>query len=198
MGGDERDEVGISQEEHQLQHAAREVLQLARRRRSGRDGRGRLDGRRLRRQRRSRRDRKGRRQAPDRRMPVDILHRDRWQVSLFPGARAEAGHHQRVSTQVIEEVAIDRHLVHLHDVSQDVREQPLRRRVALPIRRRVRINQVIDGNLGRIRRYVGLGSHQSAASMPAGSGTRQADWPSHSGSGEPKEVSPSASSRSLP
>ena len=45
------------------------------------------------------------------------------------------GHHQRVGTQVIEEVAIDRHLLGVHDVSQHLGEAHLgaSRRVTAPI-----------------------------------------------------------------
>src|SRR5437867_4478810 len=55
-------------------------------------------------------------------MPVDVLHRYRRQISALPHSRAEMGHHQRVSTELIEEVAIDRHAVDAQDVSEHLGE----------------------------------------------------------------------------
>src|SRR5438132_6530107 len=68
-------------------------------------------------------------------MPVDVLHRYRRQVSALPHSRAEMGHHQRVSTELIKEVAIDWHAVDAQDVSEHLGEDTFgaRRRGAAPI-----------------------------------------------------------------
>ena len=64
-------------------------------------------------------------QASDRRVPVDILHRHGRQVGPLPGPRAEVGHHHRVGAEVVEEVAVDRHLLDTDDVSQHIGEARL-------------------------------------------------------------------------
>src|SRR5256714_7226118 len=68
-------------------------------------------------------------------MSVDVLHRYRRQVSALPHSRAEMGHHQRVGTELIEEVAIDRHAVDAQDVGEHLGEDALDadRRGAAPI-----------------------------------------------------------------
>ena len=68
-------------------------------------------------------------------MPVDVLHRYRRQVSALPHSRAEMGHHQRVGTELIKEVAIDRHAVDAQDVSEHLGEDAFGagRRGAAPI-----------------------------------------------------------------
>ncbi len=73
-----------------------------------------------------RRGRHRRRQGIDRRIPVDVLHRDRRQVRTLPDPRTEMRHHQRVGAQVVEEVTVGRHLPRTHDLRQccgeDLRE----------------------------------------------------------------------------
>ena len=98
--GDHRD-IGIREEKQRLERSAEDVLPCACRRR-------RLDRRRDRRLGRPGRHVHERRcQASDRRMPVDVPHRYRRQVTSLPHSRAEMGHDQRVGTEVIKEVAID-------------------------------------------------------------------------------------------
>src|SRR5206468_5824726 len=96
----ERSKVGISEEEQELQRSADDVLRRVRRCRLDR-----CWNRRLGRAGREVRDRRC--QASDRRMRVDVLHRYRRQVSALPYSRAEMSHHQRVSTELIKEIAID-------------------------------------------------------------------------------------------
>ena len=85
-----------------------------------------------------------RRQAPDRGMPVDVLHRRRRQVGPLPDPGAEMGHHQRVGAQVVEEVAVRRHLLDVHDVGQHPGQAVLEaaRRGGGPVRARGRLGQV--------------------------------------------------------
>src|SRR5438477_2935953 len=68
-------------------------------------------------------------------MPIDVLHRYRRQGSALPHSRAEMGHHQRVGTELIKEVAIDRHAVDAQDVSEHLGEDAFGagRRGAAPI-----------------------------------------------------------------
>src|SRR6184192_2346031 len=60
--------------------------------------------------------------AADRRMPVDILHGDRRQVASLPHSRAELGHHQGVSAQLIKEVAVDGQTIGAQNLRQDLGE----------------------------------------------------------------------------
>ena len=55
---------------------------------------------------------------------VDVLHRHRRQVVPLPHPGAELGHHQRVGTQVVEEVRIDRHPLDVHDARQHLGKGP--------------------------------------------------------------------------
>ena len=64
----------------------------------------------------------GRCEAPDRRVLVDVLHRHRRQVVPLAHPRAEAGHQHRVGAEVVEEVAVDRHVLGAHDAGQHLRE----------------------------------------------------------------------------
>ena len=125
-GADDRDGPRVPEEEQHLQRPAHEVLPRAGRRR-------RPDQHRI-----PRPDQGGYRvqvhlgldlgqperlrQAPDRGMRVDVLHRHRGQVLPLADPRAELGHHQRVGTHLVEEVAIDGHLLDLHHVGQHLGE----------------------------------------------------------------------------
>src|SRR5256885_13458608 len=85
-------------EEQALQHPTEDVLPRAGRCR-------RLDRRWNRRPGRAGRDVRERRgQASDRRIPVDVLHRDRRQVPSLPHSRAAMGPHPRVSAELIKEM----------------------------------------------------------------------------------------------
>ncbi len=59
------------------------------------------------------------RQASDRGMRVDVLHRYRGQVTALSHAGAELRHEQGIGAEVVEEVAVDRHLA----LAQDSRQQ---------------------------------------------------------------------------
>jgi hypothetical protein len=111
-----------------------------------------------------RRTRGRRGHARDRRGGVDVADRDRRQVGPFPQPGAEPGHHHRVRTQVVEHVAVGRHVLDAQHLGQDLRE-PLhdvvaargrrhgrrrRGRLGEPGDRRVRVH-VLD----RDRRQVG-------------------------------------------
>ncbi len=67
----------------------------------------------------------GRCKTPDRRVLVDVRHRHRRQVGPLAHPRAETGHQHRVGTEVIEEVAVDRHVLGAHDIGQHLREESL-------------------------------------------------------------------------
>ena len=43
----------------------------------------------------------------------------------FLHPRAELGHHHRVGTEVVEEVAVDRHLLDVHEVGQHLGKRAL-------------------------------------------------------------------------
>src|SRR5207244_1148558 len=68
-------------------------------------------------------------------MPVDVLHGYRRQVSALPHSCAEMGHHQRVSTELIKEMALDGQTIDAQDLSQDLGEGALgaRHRVDAPV-----------------------------------------------------------------
>ena len=66
--------------------------------------------------------RDGHRQTSYRGMRVDVLHRDLRQVTALAHARAELRHEQRVGAEVIEEVAVDWHLVHAQDSGKQLSE----------------------------------------------------------------------------
>jgi hypothetical protein len=68
---------------------------------------------------------KGLGKAPDRRVLVDVLHRHRRQVVPLADPRAEAGHQHRIGTEVVEEVAVSRHMPGARDIGQHLSEQPL-------------------------------------------------------------------------
>ena len=68
-----------------------------------------------------------RRQACDRRVLVNVLDRHCWQVRPLTHPRAEPSHHHRVRAKIIKEVAVDRHPLHTHDLSQHVCERALER-----------------------------------------------------------------------
>ena len=121
-GAGQRDRPGIAEEEQQLQRPAHQVLRRAGFRRAlGYDRVPRPDQGRHRVQVRLSLSHPERlRQAPDRRMPVDVLHRHRRQVRTLPDPRAELGHHQRIGTQIIEKVAINRHPLGAHHLGQDL------------------------------------------------------------------------------
>src|SRR5437899_7995413 len=55
-------------------------------------------------------------------MSVDVLHGYRRQVPSLPHSPAELGHNQRVSTELLKEMAIDCHTVHAQDVSEHLGE----------------------------------------------------------------------------
>lgn len=107
----ERDEAGVDEERQQLQRPAQDESRTARRgsRRGG--GRSEYRTRRL-----GVREREG--QAPDGAVRVDVPHGHRRQAGLLPYPRAEMGHHQRVGTQVLEEVTVGRHMIESHDLGQ--------------------------------------------------------------------------------
>jgi hypothetical protein len=57
-----------------------------------------------------------RRESSDRGMPVDVPHRHRRQVGPLAHTGAEVRHHQRVDAQVVEEVAVRRHVVSTDEI----------------------------------------------------------------------------------
>ena len=125
----EHGDVAISEVKQGLQRSAEDVFPRARRCR-------RLDRCRNRRLGRSGRYVRERGcQASDRRMPVDVPHRYRRQVPSLPHPRAEMRHHQRVSAEFIEEVALDGQAVDAQDVSQHFAEDSFGagRRAGAPI-----------------------------------------------------------------
>src|SRR2546430_5555445 len=68
-------------------------------------------------------------------MPVDVFHGDRRQVPSLPHSRAEPGHHQGVSAQLIEEVAVDGQTIDAQNLRQDLGEGAFgaRHRVGAPL-----------------------------------------------------------------
>jgi hypothetical protein len=61
----------------------------------------------------------------DRRLLVDVRHRHRREVVPFAHPRAEPGHQHGVGAEVVEEVAVDRHVLGAHDIGQHFREESL-------------------------------------------------------------------------
>ncbi len=137
---DQRTHRGVHQEDQELQRPAQDVPRRADRRLRRRRGRQVRDGRGDRRERagharrsgrcddRDRRHGRGSRreggsQVADRRMPVDILDRHRRQVVPLANPGAEPRHHHRVRTQVVEEVRVDRHLLHTQHVREHLGER---------------------------------------------------------------------------
>src|SRR5205823_14166488 len=68
-------------------------------------------------------------------MPVAVFHGDRRQVPSLPHSRAEPGHHQGVSAQLIEEVAVDGQTIDAQNLRQDLGEGAFgaRHRVGAPL-----------------------------------------------------------------
>jgi hypothetical protein len=64
-------------------------------------------------------------QAAEGGVPVDVLHRDRGEVVALAGPGAELGHDHGVGAEVVEEVAVDRHVVDVQDLRQHLDERPL-------------------------------------------------------------------------
>ena len=129
LSDDQRGQIGISQEGQQLQRPAEHYLRCSCRCShldGGRRRHGHLDRGRSRRLHNSRCDvRECGGQAFDRRVLVDVFDRHRRQIRPLSNPGAEPGHHHRVRTKIIEEVAVHRHPLDLHDISEHVGEDPL-------------------------------------------------------------------------
>ena len=142
-------EVGVTEEQQELQHPARDELPRARpcRRRRLRNRRHDLH--------RGSRLGERRREAPDRRVAVDVLDRDRRQVVTFADPSAEAGHEHGVRAQVVEEVGVGRRLFDAHHLGQHLGERPLQGvRGRCKRRRQARDRGVLVDVLDRDRRQV--------------------------------------------
>ena len=131
LSDDQRGQIGISEEDQQLQRPAEHHLRCSCRcghLDGGCSWCGHLDRGRSRRLDRNRCGvRECRRQAFDRGVLVNVLDRHRWQIRPLPDPGTEPGHHHRVRTQIIEEVAVHRHPLYAHYISQHVGEDPLDR-----------------------------------------------------------------------
>jgi hypothetical protein len=55
-------------------------------------------------------------------MAVDVLHRHGRQVRAFPDPGTEVRHHERVGTEIVEEMTVGRYVLHLDDTGQDFGE----------------------------------------------------------------------------
>ena len=113
---DEPGEEAVRGEDQQLRGPAQDIPRGA----AGRRGLGRRRDGRL-----GRGVGERRRQTPDRRTAVHVLHRHRRQVVPLPDPGAEVRHDQGVGAQIVEEVAVERDMVPLHDTREHLGEDLL-------------------------------------------------------------------------
>ena len=117
-GQEDRDDVGVGQEEQELRRAAEDHRQGAGARSGGR-GRGRRHGDGRPRFRGSSRRSEGGRQTRQGGVGVDVGHSHGRQAGVLAHLRAEARHQQRVGAEIVEEVGLGRHGLQAQDLAQD-------------------------------------------------------------------------------